>query len=58
MEHPLLQVYFNPSKLTRLLLVDVFAEVAQVNAEALNIKPYQPRQKIYRENAEVNSIFI
>ena len=45
MEYPLLQVYFNPNKLTSLLLVDVFAEVEQVNAKALNIKSYQPRQK-------------
>ena len=58
MEYPLIQVYFNRSKLTSLLLVDVFAEVAQVNAEALNIKPYQPRQNHYRESAEAKCIFI
>ena len=58
MEYPLIQVYFNRRKLTSLLLVDVFAEVAQVNAEALNIKPYQPGQNNYRESAEAKCIFI
>ena len=42
-----LQVYF-------LSMFSVFAEVAQVNAEALNIKSYQPRQKHCRGSAEAN----
>ena len=33
------------SNLINLLLVEIFAEVAQVNTEALNIKSGQPRQK-------------
>ena len=33
------------SNLKSLLLVEVFAEVAEANTEALNIKPCQPRQK-------------
>ena len=57
MEYPLLQVYFIPNKLTSLLPVDVFAEVDQVNAEALNIKSYQPRQKHCRGSAEAKRIF-
>ena len=39
------------SNLTSLLLIDVFAEVAEVNAEALNIKSYQPRPKNCGRNA-------
>ena len=46
-----LQVYF-------LSMFSVFAEVAQVNAEALNIKSYQPRQKHCRGSAEAKFIFI
>ena len=36
-------------KRSSLLLVDVFAEVAQVNAEALNKKYYQHRQNTSEE---------
>ena len=39
------EMWSKASNLTSLLLVDVFAEVAQANAESLNIKSYQPRQK-------------
>ena len=43
------------SNLTSLLLVDVFAEA---NAEALNIKSCQPRQKHCQGKAEAKCIFI
>ena len=39
----------NLTTLQPLLPVDVFSEVAEVNADALNIKPYQPRQNIAEE---------
>ena len=42
------------SNLTSLLLVEVFAKVAEVNTEALNIKSCQSRQKCCRGKAEVN----
>ena len=60
------------SNLTSLLLVDIFAEVAEVNAEARNTKSYQPRQKYGKnvfsycylgilfaaaENAEIRGLF-
>ena len=46
--------YGEGSNLTSLLLVEVFAEVAEVNTKALNIKSCQPRQKHCRGKAEVN----
>ena len=46
------EIWSKGSNLTSLLLVDVFAVVAQVNAEALNIKPYQPWQKRCQGSAE------
>ena len=46
------------SNLTSLLLIDVFSEVAQVNADALNVKSYQSRQKHWRGSAEAKCIFI
>ena len=51
------EIWSKGSNLTSLLLIDVFAEVAQVNAEALNIKSYQPRQKHCRGNAEEKCVF-
>ena len=38
------------SSLTSLLLIEVFAEVAEVNAEALNIKACQHQQKLSRKS--------
>ena len=52
------EIWSKGSNLTSLLLIDVFGEVAQVNAEALNIKSYQPRQKHCRGNAEAKCFFI
>ena len=52
------EIWSKGSNLTSLLLIDVFAEVAQVNAEALNIKFYQLRQKHCRGSAEAKCIFI
>ena len=46
------------SNLKSLLLVEVFAEVAEANTEALNIKPCQPRQKHCRGKAEAKCTFI
>ena len=46
------------SNLINLLLVEIFAEVAQVNTEALNIKSGQPRQKHCRGKAKTKCIFI
>ena len=46
------------SNLINLLLVEIFAEVAQVNTEALNIESGQPRQKHCRGKAKAKSIFI
>ena len=40
-----------------LLLVEAFAEVVNVNTEALNIKSCQPRQKHCRRKAEAKCIF-
>ena len=48
----LCEIWSKGSNLTSLLLVNVFSEVAEVNAEALNIKSYQLWQKHYRRNAE------
>ena len=52
------EIWSKGSNLTSLLLIDGFAEVAHVNAEPLNIKSYQPRQKHCRRNAEAKCIFI
>ena len=46
------------SKQASLLFFHVFAEVAQVNAEALNIKSFQSQQKHYQESAKAKCIFI
>ena len=43
------EIWSKGSNLTSLLFIDIFAEVAEVNAEALNIKSYQPRQKRAQE---------
>ena len=40
------------TSLTSLILIEVFAEITEVNTEALNIKSCQPRQKHYRGKAE------
>ena len=45
------------SNLKSLLLVELFAEVAEVNTEALNIKSCQPRQKHCRGKAEAKCVF-
>ena len=52
------EIWSKASNLTSLLLVDAFAEAVQVNAEALNIKSYQPLQKHCRGSAEAKCIFI
>ena len=52
------QIWSKGSNLTSLPLVNVFAEVAKVNTEALNIKSYQPRRKHCRRSAEAKYIFI
>ena len=52
------EIWSKASNLTSLLLIDVFAKVAQVNAEALNTKSYQPRQKYYQGSSEAKCIFI
>ena len=46
------EIWSKGSNLTSLRLVDVFAEDAEVNAEALNIKSYQPQR-----SAEAKCIF-
>ena len=38
------EIWSKGSNFTSLLLVEVFAEVAEVNTEALNIKSHQPQQ--------------
>ena len=52
------EIWSKASNLTCLLLVNVFAEVPQVNAEALNIKSYHLRQKHCQGSAEAKFIFI
>ena len=52
------KIWSKGSNLTSLPLVNVFAEVPEVNTEALNIKSYQPRQKHCRGSAEAECIFI
>ena len=44
------------SKLTSLLLIDVFAKVAKANAKALNIKSYHPQQKHCQGSAKAKCI--
>ena len=46
------EIWSKGSNFTSLLLVEVFAEVAEVNTEALNIKSHQPQQKHCRGKAE------
>ena len=45
------EIWSKGSNLTSLLLLNVFTKVAEVNAEAFNIKSYQPWQKHCREGA-------
>ena len=52
------EIWSKASNLTSLLLIDVFAKAAQVNAEALNIKSYQPRQKHSWESVGAKCICI
>ena len=52
------EIWSKGSNLTNLLLVEIFAEVADVNTEAVNIKYCQPRQKHCRGKAEAKCIFI
>ena len=52
------EIWSKGSNFTSLLLVEIFAEVAEVNTEALNIKSCQPRQKHCRGKAEAKCIFI
>ena len=54
----LCEIWSKGSNLTSLLLVKVFAEVAEVNTEALNIKSCQTLQKHCRGRAEAELIFI
>ena len=51
-------VLVDPCNLTSLRLVNVFAEDAEVNAEVVNIKPYQPRENHCRGSSETKCIFI
>ena len=51
------EIWSKRSNLASLLLVNISAEVAKVNAKALNIKSYQPRQKYCRGSAEAKCIF-
>ena len=44
------EIWSKWSSLTSLLLIEVFAEVAEVNAEALNIKACQCQQKLSRKS--------
>ena len=43
------EIWSKGSNLTSLLLVDIFVEVAEANAKALNIKSYQPWKNIAEE---------
>ena len=52
------EIWSKGSNLTSLLLIDVYAEVTQVNIKALNIKSYQPWQKHCQASAEAKCIFI
>ena len=49
------EIWSKWSNFTSLLLVEVFAEVAEVNTEALNIKSCQSRQKHCRGKAEAKN---
>ena len=51
------EIWSKESNFTK-LLVEVFVEVAEVNAEALNIKPCQSLQKHCGGNVEAKYIFI
>ena len=44
------EIWSKWSSLTSLLLIEVFAEVAEVNAEALNIKACQHQQKLSKKS--------
>ena len=52
------KIWSKGSNFTSLLLVKVFAEVAEVNTEALNIKSCQSGQKHCRGKAKAKCIFI
>ena len=52
------EIWSKGSNLTSLFLIDVFAEVAEVNTKALNIKSSQPWQKNCRGSAQAKCIFI
>ena len=52
------EIWSKGSNLASLLFVEVFAEVAEVKTEALNIKPCQPRPKDCRGKAEAECIFV
>ena len=52
------EIWSKESNLTSLLLVDVLVKVAEVNAEALNIKFHQSLQKNSRGSAEAKFIVI
>ena len=52
------EIWSKGSNLTSLLLIGVFAKVAEVNVKAFNIKSYQPQQKPCRGSAEAKCIFI
>ena len=52
------EIWSKGSNLISFFLIDVVAEVADVNVEALNIKPYQPPQKHCRGSAGAKCIFI
>ena len=52
------EIWSKGSNLTSLLLVNVFADIAEVNFKALKIKSYQPSQKHCQGSAEAKCIFI
>ena len=51
------EIWSKGSNLTSYILTDVFAEVAEVNAEVLDIKSYQPWQKHCQGSGEAKCIF-
>ena len=52
------EIWSKVNNFTSLLLVEIFAKVAEVNTEVLNVKSCQSRQKHCLGKAEAKSIFI
>ena len=51
------EIWSKGSNFTSLLLVEVFAEVVEVNIEAANIKSCQPRKKNIAEEKPKQNVF-